>query len=323
MEPNTVPTERLRYGKGLALLSLDGGGIRGLSSLYVLQRLMEQLDPENPPRPCDCFDLIGGTSTGGLIALMLGRLRMTVAECIDAYHELMPAIFEKAKHRYSISKGKLQGRYDGKAIEEGVKRILEERNIRPDELLKDPGSTCKTFVCIWEAARATSAATTFFEPIKILHEEFVDGAFGANNPIDEVWTEAGDIWTRNTGETLEDNISCFVSIGTGIPAFGKVDESLVGMVQTLKAIATNCESAAERFQRHHPALDGRFFRFNVPRGLENIGLEEINKAGDLIAATRQYLESQSAFLDIEKFQSAFQQRQRTYPTEQRESGLSS
>jgi len=166
-------------------------------------------------------------------------------------------------------------------------------------------------VKIWEAARATSAATTFFEPIKILHEEFVDGAFGANNPIDEVWTEAGDIWTRNTGETLEDNISCFVSIGTGIPAFGKVDESLVGMVQTLKAIATNCESAAERFQRHHPALDGRFFRFNVPRGLETIGLEEISKTGDLIAATRQYLESQSAFLEIEKFQSAFQQRQRT------------
>jgi len=105
---------------------------------------MEQLDPENPPRPCECFDLIGGTSTGGLIALMLGRLRMTVVECIDAYRELMPAIFEKSKHRYSISKGKLQGRYDGKAIEEGVKRILKERNIRPDAPLKDAGSTCKT-----------------------------------------------------------------------------------------------------------------------------------------------------------------------------------
>lgn len=144
MEPNTVPTGRPRYGKGLALLSLDGGGIRGLSSLYILQRLMEQLDPENPPKPCECFDLIGGTSTGGLIALMLGRLRMTVAECVDAYRELMPAIFEKSKHRYSISKGKLQGRYDGKALEDGVKSILKRLNKKPDELLKDPGSTCRT-----------------------------------------------------------------------------------------------------------------------------------------------------------------------------------
>lgn len=115
MASTTVQTSRPRYGKGLALLSLDGGGIRGLSSLYIVQSLMEQLDPENPPKPYDCFDLIGGTSTGGLIALMLGRLRMTVDECIEAYLELMPTVFEKTKHRYSVSKRKLQGRYDGKA----------------------------------------------------------------------------------------------------------------------------------------------------------------------------------------------------------------
>jgi patatin-like phospholipase/acyl hydrolase len=105
---------------------------------------MEQLDPENPPKPCDCFDLIGGTSTGGLIALMLGRLRMTVDECIEAYLELMPTVFEKTKHRYSVSKRKLQGRYDGKALEDGVKRILVKQDRTPDEPLKDPGSLCKT-----------------------------------------------------------------------------------------------------------------------------------------------------------------------------------
>ena len=72
----------------LRLLSLDGGGVRGLSSLYILQDLMRQIArehgsnnpdaPEISPRPCDYFDLIGGTSTGGLIALMLGRLRMVI-----------------------------------------------------------------------------------------------------------------------------------------------------------------------------------------------------------------------------------------------------
>ena len=51
----------------LRLLSLDGGGIRGLSSLYILKSLMENLDHEQPPKPCDVLDLIGGTSTGGYV----------------------------------------------------------------------------------------------------------------------------------------------------------------------------------------------------------------------------------------------------------------
>jgi patatin-like phospholipase/acyl hydrolase len=70
------------------ILSLDGGGVRGISSLYILKELMAQVarqyrvehpqDSKLSPRPCEYFDLICGTSTGGLIALMLGRLRMVI-----------------------------------------------------------------------------------------------------------------------------------------------------------------------------------------------------------------------------------------------------
>jgi patatin-like phospholipase/acyl hydrolase len=52
-------------GNDLRLLTLDGGGVRGLSALMILQELMEKIDPDCPPRPCDYFDMIGGTSTGG------------------------------------------------------------------------------------------------------------------------------------------------------------------------------------------------------------------------------------------------------------------
>lgn len=72
--------------KPLRILSLDGGGVRGISSLYILKELMRQIAreheannpgaPEITPHPREYFDLICGTSTGGLIALMLGRLRM-------------------------------------------------------------------------------------------------------------------------------------------------------------------------------------------------------------------------------------------------------
>jgi patatin-like phospholipase/acyl hydrolase len=54
---------------GLCLLSLDGGGVRGLSTLYILKNLMDRLNHERkshpPVKPCEIFDLIGGTSTGG------------------------------------------------------------------------------------------------------------------------------------------------------------------------------------------------------------------------------------------------------------------
>lgn len=54
-------------GKELRLLALDGGGVRGLSSLMILEQLMWTINPENPPKPCEYFDMIGGTSTGGFV----------------------------------------------------------------------------------------------------------------------------------------------------------------------------------------------------------------------------------------------------------------
>ncbi|KAL1976366.1 hypothetical protein VTN31DRAFT_2648 [Thermomyces dupontii] len=54
----------------LRILSLDGGGIRGISSLLILEDIMEKMRDANGidcvPRPCEHFDLIGGTGTGGL-----------------------------------------------------------------------------------------------------------------------------------------------------------------------------------------------------------------------------------------------------------------
>ena len=60
---------------GLCLLSLDGGGVRGLSTLYVLKNIFTQLNHERsliklpPVKPCEVFDLIGGTSTGGYVLI--------------------------------------------------------------------------------------------------------------------------------------------------------------------------------------------------------------------------------------------------------------
>ncbi|KAH8748325.1 hypothetical protein BGZ57DRAFT_916040 [Hyaloscypha finlandica] len=56
---------------GLCLLSLEGGGVRGLSTLYILKNIMDRLNHARaesklpPVKPCEMFDLVGGTSTGG------------------------------------------------------------------------------------------------------------------------------------------------------------------------------------------------------------------------------------------------------------------
>ena len=135
-----VPTP----GAGLCLLSLDGGGVRGISTLLILQRLMETINADNPPKPCDYFDMIGGTSTGGLIAVMLGRLRMSVDEAYDAYMRLAPHIFSQL-HYILNWKGETQGRYNSKAIVDGVVEILKTKNMDQDELLKDTSSKpCRT-----------------------------------------------------------------------------------------------------------------------------------------------------------------------------------
>jgi hypothetical protein len=145
-------------------------------------------------------------------------------------------------------------------------------------------------VTIWEACRATSAATSFFDPIAVgrYGEEFVDGATGANNPVHEMWGQAQLVWGP---EPLESKVKCVVSIGTGVPSLKPLKDDVLHIGETLAAIATETEQTAERFRRERPLLDstGRYYRFNVARGLEEIGLEEARKVKEMAAATRRYI----------------------------------
>jgi patatin-like phospholipase/acyl hydrolase len=116
------------------ILCLDGGGIRGYSSLLILKRLMGEITrwerifeamerPSTERRtfnedellPCHYFDFMYGTSTGGLIATMLGRLRMTVTVCLDTYKVVGNELF--GKKRSSIP---LATKYDHEPLEKAV-----------------------------------------------------------------------------------------------------------------------------------------------------------------------------------------------------------
>lgn len=152
---------------------------------------------------------------------------------------------------------------------------------------------------IWEAGRAILAASSFFDPITTgdFWESFVDGATGANNPVYEVWNEAQDMWPSGS---LEGKVKCLVLIRTGVPSLTPFKSDLVGIGQSLLAIATETEKTAKRFSRDKSRLDdaGRYYRFNVLRGLEDIRLEESKRKNAIIAATDRYIESQAVFKQI-------------------------
>ena len=96
---------------------------------------------------------------------------------------------------------------------------------------------------------------------------------------------------------LKTRLSVLVSIGTGVPSLTPFKDDLIGIGQSLLAIATETEKTAERFSRDKSRPDdtGRYYRFNVLRGLEGIGLEDSKRKNAIIAATDRYIESQAVF----------------------------
>ncbi|KAJ7811658.1 acyl transferase/acyl hydrolase/lysophospholipase [Mycena leptocephala] len=314
---------------GLRLLSLDGGGIRGLSMLIILEDLMWKLkvaeDLPDVPHPCDYFDLMGGTSTGGLIALMLGRLRMSVKDAVKAYGELSKEVFLDVKSQGS------DGRFKASKLEKAIRKLWDALHLtgprRGDERhSREPLPKClykefyHPFVCamnaanmslpvlfrtynttnnpaidckIWQAGRATSAAPTFFKQIRIgppgIEEAFVDGGIGQNNPIATLLLEAQVVFPDH-------QIACIISLGTGQPHTIKIPTpSLLkrlfplDVIKAIKGIATDCEKQHQLSAHHFDPVPHVYFRFNVERGMQDIQLNQWERLGDVAANTRQYL----------------------------------
>ncbi|KAG8527342.1 uncharacterized protein KY384_007494 [Bacidia gigantensis] len=309
------------------LLSLDGGGIRGISSILILHEIMQRLQHdqklESLPRPCDYFHLIGGTSTGGLIALMLGRLKMTTKETLKAYNTIAGAVFSK-RNKKPIYK---EGTFRASTLEIKIKEVVAGQELG-EYMLNEAGSdlaaTGKVFVCavpndnmshprlfrsykvrentsanckIWEAARATTAAPTFFKPARIFDgdgassEDFLDGGLLYNNPARLVLDEARRIY----GDTA--TIGSLISIGTGrsgVIGLQKPDafQKMIPleMIGVLKSLATNCEAVAHALAQQFEECSDLYFRFNVEHGAESTSLEEWEKMNKMQTHTKAYLE---------------------------------
>ncbi|CZT40253.1 related to calcium-independent phospholipase A2 [Rhynchosporium secalis] len=123
-------------GAPLRILSLDGGGVRGYSMLIIIQELMHRTYVETEgkaprrdqiPKPADHFDLIIGTGTGGLIAIMLGRLRLDLETCKEVYVQMTRKVFETDKTIAGIPYRSTL--FKASKLEEAIKQCVREHTI--------------------------------------------------------------------------------------------------------------------------------------------------------------------------------------------------
>ncbi|KAL6407046.1 regulatory protein NB-ARC [Ilyonectria robusta] len=310
------------------ILCLDGGGIRGLSEVLILKELMLQVRIQNgldtTPEPRQCFDFICGTSTGGLLAVLLGRLDCTLDECEALYREFgseifsggsLQKLFTGSKHasdglaKIVRQKAGEQMMYEADSVENRhvpVAVVAVSRSTRDDYLFRTYGVRSSVEPCsIVDACLATSAATTFFPPVTINGVEYVDGAFQKNNPSSAAISEVeSDEWPSPIRNAVAE-VTCLVSIGTGRGSFEYKRSSLRDMfvpkgLVSMKEAAKMCVAITMDCHKEHLNVRSRFekagriesyYRFNVDNGLEKIELDESDGKAQqhLSAVTKSYL----------------------------------
>jgi len=187
------------------ILALDGGGAKALFSAHVLARLEADLGI----RIADAFDLVTGTSAGGIIALALGA-GMRPGEIAAQYESLVATVFPRSRRQWRRFPGRLtHPAYDASVLRRALEGVLGTR------LLGDSGK--RLVIPSWDVqaasvhlfktphhdrlrrdwkipmvdvAMATSAAPAYFAAAHVDGHRLVDGGVWANNPSVVGITEA-------------------------------------------------------------------------------------------------------------------------------------
>jgi len=199
----------------MKVLAIDGGGIRGLIPALVLA----EIERRTGRRIADLVDMIAGTSTGGILACALGKPDpLPAAEVASLYREEGPRIFDRSLLKQITSLGGyLDERYSDKGLVRALERYLGDTPMsaatvpllltaydteaRAIHLLRSEGE--HSGATMVQAAHATSAAPTYFEPVRLGDATLIDGGVFAINPSLCAFAEVGG------------SLDLLLSLGTG------------------------------------------------------------------------------------------------------------
>lgn len=277
------------------ILAIDGGGIRGV----IPGCLLTHIEEKTGKAISDCFDLIVGTSTGGILAAGLtvgdgrGKPKFSAAEMLSLYTDEGGKIFERSFWKGVTSVfGTLDEKYDEKPLERILKKKLANSTLkdtlkpvvitsydierREPYLFKTRRAKEKADRnhYLRDAARATSAAPTYFEPEVVASlaqrptkRALVDGGVFVNNPAMCAYSEA-----VRMGFDAKDLL--LVSLGTGIatrkiPFEDAKDWGLAGWVRPIISVMMDGQADAAHFHLQDLLPDvtkgeaQRYFRFDI------------------------------------------------------------
>lgn len=286
------------------VLALDGGGLKGLFSASVIKSFEEQLGHSI----CDHFDLITGTSTGGLIALALGSGK-TGSEIQKFYKENGHKIFPRTRY-LGILRGirwLLFSKYSNEVLKNTLKTFLisEEENqpllgnskkrlIIPTfrakdstpRLMKTPHAERYKYdwnLPMWAVGMATSAAPTYLPSFSYDGETYLDGGLWANNPSLVGLVEAKDLGAQienikvlNIGTTFSDSDSMYFYPLSKMLSFIRFRRGgiISWGVQMLSTIMQSNSFATSNMYLHQLLDKGNYFSINEQI---DVGESELDK----------------------------------------------
>ncbi|MCJ1329691.1 hypothetical protein MMC10_006371 [Thelotrema lepadinum] len=119
--------EPLPLEKPLKILTLDGGGLQAISTLLILDKLLDTIQETNQaatkPRPCDVFDVIAGIGAGGWLALLLGRFRLDTKTCLTEWYKLIQCIAPRSRSQGIRRRVFAHSYFDEKLLVKRVDRL--------------------------------------------------------------------------------------------------------------------------------------------------------------------------------------------------------
>ncbi|KAF8628099.1 hypothetical protein AX15_004098 [Amanita polypyramis BW_CC] len=221
---------------GKRVLSIDGGGFRGLGCLLVIQAITDEAhqicrDTGDPPlRPCEIFDLVFGSSTGGLIAVLLGRLGLDSPTAIQEYKALAQKLFGTDRNAFLDVLNDKKALLNPTAYEDALRALVAKYGGAADAAfsISDGNSNKSTRTAVitrregagtvqyahswettgydwrtWEVARQTTAAPIYVSPLSIQNkgkeERYLDAAYpDFINPTPQAIDTAKKLWTTES-----------------------------------------------------------------------------------------------------------------------------